>query len=81
MYNCRSSDAFLESYDITGKETRNHFLVSLSRGLVVRRHQSGCHAEDVRLYSDDGCITISWEPIKVNTSSFLISSSSPYFYS
>ena len=36
------------------------FLVALSAGVHIRRHQYGKNAEIVRLISDDGCRTLSW---------------------
>ena len=44
----------------------DQFIVVMSRGLIVRRHQAGCLAQDIRLYSDDGCHSIRWEPPKVS---------------
>ena len=37
------------------------FLVALSQGVHVRRHQHGKRAEIVRLLSDNGSRTLSWE--------------------
>jgi hypothetical protein len=61
----RTSDHFLSSYDATGKAAMDQFIVTMSRGLLVRRHQAGCAAQEVRLFSDDGCHSINWEPPKV----------------
>lgn len=37
------------------------FLVLLSQGIHVRRHQSHCIAENVKLFSTNGCRTIAWD--------------------
>lgn len=61
----RASDSFLSNYDKTGKAAMDRFIVRMSRGVIVRRHQAGCAAEEVRLFSDNGCHTIMWESPKV----------------
>lgn len=62
----RASDNFVSNYDKTGKAAMDRFIVAMSRGVAVRRHQAGCLAEEVRLYSDNGCHSINWEPPKVH---------------
>jgi hypothetical protein len=44
----------------------DRFIVVMSRGLIVKRHQAGCIAEEVRIFSDDGCHSICWEPPRVS---------------
>ena len=61
----RESEQFIKNYDKSGKAAMDQFIVAMSRGIVVKRHQGGCHAEEVRLYSDNGCHSIHWESPKV----------------
>lgn len=66
LFSCgvRSSAGFARAnyaVSASNKDAMDKFLVALARGVHVRRHQSGCVAELVRLYSDDGCQTISWQ--------------------
>lgn len=46
------------------KATMDSFLITLSQGVYVRRHQGHKDAETVRLFSYDGCQEICWEPPK-----------------
>eukprot|EP01034_Spumella_vulgaris_P024118 gene24118-30426_t len=43
------------------KESMDRFLVALTKGTHIRRHQSGYLAETVRLFSVTGCREIRWE--------------------
>lgn len=61
----RTSNNFMSNYNKSGKAAMDLFIVTMSRGVLVRRHQAGCAAEEVRLFSDDGCHSINWEPPKV----------------
>lgn len=61
----RTSEHFMDNFDSSGKAAMDKFIVAMSRGILVRRHQAGCVAEEVRLFSDNGCHTINWEPPKV----------------
>lgn len=57
----RSSIGFHRDRPASDKEAMDRFLVALAGGTHLRRHQSGCVAEMVRLFSTTGCRTIQWE--------------------
>lgn len=56
----RSSIGFHEKYNVSDKAVMDAFLVALTAGIHVKRHQSGRYAEIVRLSSPDGCRSICW---------------------
>ncbi len=56
----RSSIGFHQKYNVTDKAVMDAFLVAMTSGIHVRRHQKGRFSEMVRLMSDDGCKTVSW---------------------
>ena len=58
----RSSVAFSERYESSDQEALNRLLYALGAGVNVRRYQTGCRAEMVRLFSLNGGRTIHWAP-------------------
>jgi hypothetical protein len=56
----RSSLEFSNQYQTTDKVASNKFLVALAGGVQVRRHQANYSSELVRLFSEDGCVSIKW---------------------
>lgn len=58
----RSSIGFYQHHPSTEKEIMDKFLLTLTGGIHVRRHQANRVAETVRLFSINGCRTIQWEP-------------------
>jgi hypothetical protein len=57
----RSSIGFHRDHPSSTKEVMDRFLVALAGGTHVRRHQNGCVAETVRLFSTTGCQTVQWD--------------------
>eukprot|EP01038_Epipyxis_sp_PR26KG_P004369 gene4369-6181_t len=58
----RSTLGFRRNHNITNdKQAMDKFLVMLTKGIHIRRHQSNHIAEIVCLYSIDGCRTIQWK--------------------
>ena len=60
----RSSIGFQRQFPSSDKETMDKFLVLMTQGIHVRRHQSNKVAEMVRLFSTTGCQFICWEKPK-----------------
>jgi hypothetical protein len=60
---CSSSAAYMKNHVSSDKDSMDKFIVALTRGIHVRRHQEGCAAELVRLFSDDGCQSVGWEKV------------------
>lgn len=61
----RSSIGFHKNHPYSNdKETMDKFLVALTGGVHIRRHQTSKVPEVVRLYSVTGCRTIEWEKPK-----------------
>lgn len=56
----RSSVSFLQRHAASDADALARFLTALSQGLVVRRHQSDCASEPVRLFSLNGGRTVQW---------------------
>jgi hypothetical protein len=59
---------FQSRFNIDDKYARDRFLVLLTQGIYIRRHQAYKQAETVRLFSTRGCRDIQWEkPKKANS--------------
>lgn len=57
----RSSVGYYQKYFSSEKEAMDKFLLTMAKGIVIRRHQRNKLAEPVRLFSTTGCKVIQWE--------------------
>ncbi len=60
----RSSVGYYQKYFSSEKEAMDMFLLTMAKGIVIRRHQRNKLAEPVRLFSTTGCKVIQWERIE-----------------